>query len=109
MRFHPRRSAVRCRRPAAVRLYDFTRRSPEMGIQIALGADLRQLIHMVMREMRTTVTVGLAVGIGLAMLAAPALAPVLYEVPAADTLATYLPARRASAVNPVVAGLASSP
>ena len=104
--------------------FSVARRSPEMGIRIALGADPRQLIHMVMREMLTTVTVGLAVGIGLAMLAAPALAPVLYEVPAADTLsfafgslllvavatlATYLPARRASAVNPVVAGLASSP
>ena len=71
-----------------------------------------------MREMLATVTVGLAIGIGLAMLTAPALAPVLYEVPAADTLsfafgslllvavatlATYLPARRAAAVNPVVA------
>ena len=98
--------------------FAIARRSPEMGIRIALGAEPRQLINMVMREMLATVTVGLAVGVGLAMLAAPALAPVLYEVPAADglsfafralllavvaTLATYLPARRAASVNPVVA------
>ena len=37
-----------------------------MGIRIALGADPQQLIHMVMREMLATVTVGLAIGIGLA-------------------------------------------
>ena len=93
------------------------RRSPEMGIRIALGGERPQLIRMVMREMLTTVTVGLAVGIGLALLAAPALEPVLYQVSAVDavsfatgtlllmmvaTLATYLPARRAATVDPVV-------
>ena len=56
------------------------RRSPEMGIRIALGAEPLQLINMVMREMLATVTIGLAIGIGLAMLAAPALTPVLYQV-----------------------------
>ena len=94
------------------------RRSPEMGIRIALGAKPVRLINMVMREMLATVTVGLAIGIGLAMLAAPALTPVLYQVSAVDaasfaigafllvavaTLATFLPARRAAGVDPVVA------
>ena len=85
---------------------------------VAMGAERSQLIQMVMREMLATVTVGLALGIGLAMLLAPALAPALYQVPAIDavsfllgallliavaTLATYVPARRAAGVNPVVA------
>ena len=73
---------------------------------------------MVMREMLVTVTAGLGAGIGLALLAAPALAPVLYQVSAVDVesfamgaivlavvaiLATYLPARRAANANPVEA------
>ena len=98
--------------------FSVSRRSPEMGIRIAMGALRSQLIHMVMREMLATVAVGLALGLGLAMLTAPALEPVLYQVPAVDpvsfvfgavllvavaTLATYLPARRAAGVDPVVA------
>jgi len=94
------------------------RRAPEMGIRIALGGDRAQLIRMVMREMLATVAVGLAAGTGLALLVAPALQPALYQVAALDTmsfvvgaaslvavatLATYLPARRAAAVDPVVA------
>ena len=94
------------------------RRSPEMGIRIALGGERSQLIRMVMREMLATVAVGLAAGTGLALLVAPALQPALYQVAALDvvsfaigvlllmavaTLATYLPARRAAAVDPVVA------
>ena len=98
--------------------FAIARRSPEMGIRIALGAEPLQLINMVMREMLATVALGLAIGLGLALLAAPALAPVLYQVPAVDTvsfaigalllvavatLATYIPARRAASVDPVVA------
>ena len=98
--------------------FSVSRRSPEMGIRIAMGAERSQLILMVMREMLVTVTVGLTMGIGLAMLTAPALEPMLYQVPAVDTLscvfgsvllvavatlATYLPARRAAGVDPVVA------
>ena len=102
--------------------FSVSRRSPEMGIRIAMGALRSQLIHMVMREMLATVAVGLALGLGLAMLTAPALEPVLYQVPAVDpvsfvfgavllvavaTLATYLPARRAAGVDPVVAAQGS--
>ena len=97
--------------------FSVSRRSPEMGIRVAMGAEPAQLIQMVMREMLATVAMGLAMGIGFAMLTAPLLAPVLYQVPAVDalsfvfgsvllvavaTLATYLPARRAAGVNPVV-------
>ena len=89
-----------------------------MGIRIALGAERPRLIQMVMREMLTTVALGLAGGIVLALLAAPALEPALYEVAAADAVsfgvgalllivvagvATYLPARRAASVDPVAA------
>ena len=94
------------------------RRSPEMGVRIALGAGRLQLIRMVMREMPTTVAVGLTGGIALALLAARVLEPALYEVAAGDVVsfavgalllttvaavATYLPARRAASVDPVTA------
>ena len=64
--------------------FSVSRRSPEMGIRIAMGAERTQLIQMVMREMLLTVTVGLAMGVGFALLTAPALGPVLYQVPAVD-------------------------
>ena len=50
--------------------FSVSRRSPEMGIRIAMGAERAQLIQMVMREVLLTVTVGLAMGIGFAMLTA---------------------------------------
>ena len=102
----------------AVVSFAVARRAQEMGIRIALGAQRPQLIRMAMREMLVTVTAGLGAGIGLALLAAPALAPVLYQVSAVDVasfamgaivlavvaiVATYLPARRAANANPVEA------
>ena len=62
------------------------RRSPKMGVRIALGAGRLQLIRMVMREMLTTVAVGLTGGIALALLAARVLEPALYEVAAGDVV-----------------------
>ncbi len=100
----------------AVVSFSVARRSQEIGIRIALGAERSQVIGFVMREMLATVLIGLAVGAGLALPAASALAPALYEVttfpaailglgallPAAvATLATYIPARRAADANPV--------
>lgn len=102
----------------AVVSFVVARRAPEMGIRIALGGERSQLIRMVMREMLGTVAVGLAAGTWLAPLAARALQPALYQVAPLDVasftvgaslltavaiLATYLPARRAAAGDPVVA------
>ncbi len=102
----------------AVVSFVVARRAPEMGIRIALGGERSQLIRLVMREMLATVGVGLTVGTGLALLVTPALQPALYQVAAFDltsfaiaavllasvaTLATYVPARRAAGVDPVVA------
>jgi ABC-type antimicrobial peptide transport system permease subunit len=89
-----------------------------MGIRIALGAARDQVIRMVMREMLATIVLGLAIGAGLAALAAPVLERALYQVSAVDglsfgvgalvlaavaALATYVPAVRAARADPVEA------
>ncbi len=102
----------------AVVSFAVARRSSEMGIRIALGAARDQVIRMVMREMLATIVLGLAIGAGLAALAAPVLERALYQVSAVDglsfgvgalvlaavaALATYVPAVRAARADPVEA------
>ncbi len=94
------------------------RRTREMGIRIALGARDRQLIGITMRKGVLQLSVGLALGIGVAAVAASPLQWILYEVNARDpwvfvlvlmTLtvvglaASFVPARRATKVDPVIA------
>jgi predicted permease len=98
------------------------RRQREIGIRMALGAAPRQVARMVVGETFWIVGGGLASGIALALGAALAarslLAGVLFELSPADplilgsavlsilllaALAAYLPARRASQIDPVAA------
>ncbi|HET8947764.1 MAG TPA: ABC transporter permease [Candidatus Polarisedimenticolia bacterium] len=94
------------------------RRTNEMGIRMALGADRRRILGMVLREAGLLILVGLALGIPGAALAARVLTTQLYGVTPADPatlalsaavllavalLAGYIPARRASRVDPLVA------
>ncbi|HVL68362.1 MAG TPA: ABC transporter permease [Vicinamibacterales bacterium] len=98
--------------------YAVARRTREIGIRMALGAAPGGVVAMVMRQGLTVTLAGVAVGTLLAYLAARALAAGLYGVTAEDpaawltataaliasaTLANYLPARRASLVDPSVA------
>ncbi len=95
-----------------------TQRTREMGVRTALGAQGRQLIALVMRKSALQLAVGLALGLGLAVLASGALQPVLYHVSprdggvfaaviatlaAASLAASFLPARRVSRIDPVIA------
>ena len=102
----------------AVVSFSVARRSSEIGIRIALGAERSRVVGMVMREMLLTLIVGLAIGFAVALPAASLLQPTLYQVSALDgasflvsalllaavaILATYIPARRAAGADPLEA------
>ncbi len=102
----------------AVVSFSVARRSSEIGIRIALGAERSRVVGIVMREMLLTLIIGLAVGSAVALLAASLIEPALYQVSALDgasflvsalllaavaILATYLPARRAAGADPLEA------
>jgi predicted permease len=94
------------------------RRTNEVGIRMALGADRARILGMILREAGSLILLGLAVGIPGAALAARLLTNQLFGVAPADPLtlaasasvllavallAGYIPARRASRVDPLVA------
>lgn len=96
--------------------YAVTRRTAELGVRMALGASRGAVQWLIMREALTLVAVGLAIGIPLALFAADAMQKLLFEVTPSDlaanagaiavlvliaALAAYLPARRASRVDPM--------
>jgi predicted permease len=98
--------------------YRVAGRTREMGIRLALGARPSAILWMVWRETIALVTIGLLAGIPAALLAAPliahliyglsahdpaTLAAVLFVVLAATAVAGYLPARRATHVDPMQA------
>ena len=98
--------------------YSITRRTNEIGIRIALGAESGTVLRMVLRETMVVVLAGIVIGIPAAYAGARAVASQLYGLSAADPvtivgatltlaavalLAGYLPARRAAKVDPLVA------
>jgi len=85
---------------------------------MALGADRAMVLRMVLREALTLVLAGVGIGLPLAWIAGRSLAKLLYNVGAGDpasfglgaavllgvaTVAAYLPAYRASRIEPMVA------
>ena len=95
-----------------------TQRTREMGVRSALGAQSGQLIFLVMRKSVVQLLIGLVLGLGLAMLVSGALQPVLYHVDPRDVavfaavtltltvaalVASFLPARRVTKIDPVLA------
>lgn len=96
--------------------YSVARRRREIGVRMALGAAQSSVLGLVLRQGMTLVAVGIVVGLAASFLIAQALSKVLYGVSAADPisfaaaslilatvalLACYLPARRASRVDPL--------
>jgi len=98
--------------------YGISRRAAELGLRMALGADRRAVLLMVMREALVLVLAGLAIGLPMAFVAGRSVAALLFGVNPADpvafgggavmllavaALAAYLPAYRASRIEPMVA------
>jgi putative ABC transport system permease protein len=94
------------------------RRTPEIGIRIALGAPGRQLMAMVLRQGMSPVVGGLAAGLACALLVSRLIASQLFGVApwdplticgvatlllAVGALACWIPARRAARIDPLVA------
>ncbi|HKP05402.1 MAG TPA: ABC transporter permease [Chthoniobacterales bacterium] len=98
--------------------YSVTQRTREIGIRMALGAQKAQMLGMVLRQSMTLVIIGIVVGFVVALAATRVMATLLYGVGANDVsiyaavilllgaaamLASYVPARRAMKVDPMVA------
>jgi ABC-type antimicrobial peptide transport system permease subunit len=98
--------------------YAVAQRTRELAVRVALGARHQELRRMVLREALVLGGIGLALGLGGALAVSRALTTLLYSVSPHDpaTLAAmgallllttlvagYLPARRATRVDPVVA------
>jgi len=98
--------------------YSVAQRTRELGIRSALGAAPRNLMQLVLGQSLRVAGIGMVVGIVFALVAARLLASQLYGVSATDpatflampafliavaALATYVPARRATRVDPVEA------
>ena len=98
--------------------YTVARRIPEIGLRMALGAGPTRIIGMVLGNGMSLVAMGLAIGLGGAMVLGRSLAPILFGVGPNDPLifgaialllggvalvACYVPARRAARVSPTVA------
>ncbi|HLK62965.1 MAG TPA: ABC transporter permease [Bryobacteraceae bacterium] len=93
-------------------------RTSEIGIRMALGAEAGDVLRMVIRQGMSVAAIGIGVGIGAALAFGRVLSSFLYGVSPTDfaaygivaaivlsaaALAAYLPARRASRVDPLVA------
>ena len=98
--------------------YSVSQRTREMGIRLALGAEPRKVVQRVMRETLNLVFVGVVLGLLAARLAAQVLTTMLFGVTSTDpitfilvtilvvavaALAGYIPANRASKVDPLIA------
>ena len=98
--------------------YTVTHRTQEIGVRIALGATARQVQARVIRETAELAVVGIALGTIGSLLAARTLSGFLYGVTSTDPLtyvamiavlslvalvSGYLPARRASRIDPIIA------
>ncbi len=101
-----------------VTAYMVVQRTPEIGIRMAFGASRRHVVGMVLRGAALQMSAGAAVGVALALSSGRLLGSRLYQVKANDPAAiagatlllaccalaaAYLPARRASAVDPMQA------
>lgn len=97
--------------------YSVSRRTSEIGIRMALGAQRREVLWMILRESLMICSIGLIAGIPLSIAAAHLLASLLYGLSSSDTLtigvaivgivtislgASLFPATRAASVDPIV-------
>jgi putative ABC transport system permease protein len=103
---------------AGVTAFLVSRRTREIGIRLALGAQAREVVLMVMSHGARLLLIGSAVGLLASLAVGRALQKLLFEIKPVDIvtlasvtvvliassmLASYLPARRATRVDPMVA------
>jgi putative ABC transport system permease protein len=98
--------------------YAAAQRTQEIGIRMALGAEPRDILSMVMRQSTIVVGAGLLVGLAVALIGTSAIANFIVGIKPTDPatfitvagaltfvalIACWIPARRATKVNPIVA------
>jgi ABC-type antimicrobial peptide transport system permease subunit len=98
--------------------YAVTQNTHEIGLRMALGADRRAVLGMILGGAMRLTLMGIVIGIAAGLAATRAMKGLLFQVSAADpltffavafvlalvtVLASYVPARRASRVDPMVA------
>jgi putative ABC transport system permease protein len=101
-----------------VMAYSVTQRTQEIGLRMALGAQTADVLHMVIKQGMMLVLIGIGVGLAGALGLNRVIASLLFGVNATDPmtfvaislllgfvalLACYIPARRATLINPVQA------
>jgi len=101
-----------------VMAYSVARRTSEIGIRMALGANRARIVGTILRESALLILAGVALGLPVAIAAARMISSRLYGLKPADPLtivgaiilltavtglASYIPARRATRVDPLVA------
>jgi predicted permease len=96
--------------------YNVAQRTQEMGVRIALGAEVRDVVGLVLREGMTLAIVGVVFGGAVALLVSGLVKPLLFDESPRDpvvfvgvavallavaALASFIPARRAARVDPM--------
>ena len=102
----------------AVMAFSVSQRTREVGIRMAIGAQTRDVLQMILKQGLMQVTVGVVIGLIIAFFAGKGLSIILFDVQPTDVtifgaivlvltatalLACLIPARRATAVHPLEA------